>query len=92
MQDADAGRLEFFDEFLRAVTRRFDDLDSAIDDRLHVFGIGWRIGRRKDGEVYAEGLIGHTTATFDFGTQRVRRRLSQRRQDAEPSTIGNGGC
>ena len=90
VDDLDAVLLELGDVLLRVVARGLDDLDAAVDDRLTVFGIGRRLERRQDGQVDAEGLVGHVAAARDLLGELFRRRLGQRGDEAERAGIGHG--
>jgi hypothetical protein len=67
-----------------------DDLHPAFDDRADVLGIGRRSERGQEGQVHAEGPVGHLAATPDLPREQLRRLLRQPGDDPEASGVGNG--
>jgi len=82
---------EMVNVLLRLVACCLDNLDAAFDDRLTILGIGRRGNRRQDGQVHAEGLVGHVLRALDFLRKVFRRRLCQRGQETECARFGNRG-
>ena len=87
VDDLDAMFLEIVDMLLGLVTRGFDDPDAGLDDRGAIFRIRRRFDRRQDGEIHAERLVGHVPRPGDFPGQGFRRRLGERRQEAERAGV-----
>lgn len=58
--------LEHLDDGAGAVACGFDDADALVDDGLRVAGVVGRVDGREEGEVDAEGVLGHGAAAADF--------------------------
>jgi hypothetical protein len=71
--------------------RRLDDLGAALDDCLAIFLVRGRGDGRQDGEVDAEGPVGHRAASRDLDRERLRGRVRQCREKSKRTRIGHGG-
>ena len=87
----DPGVLQRRQQIDRVAPRRLDHLHPAVDDRLDQPGIVGRGQGRQDGEVHAEGLVGHVLAARDLVGELFGRALRQAGDDPEPARIGDGG-
>ena len=88
VEDFDAVRLQHFPNFThRRGACGFDDLDATIDDCLRIGLVIGGVDCREDGHVYAERLVGHRPAFFDFLAQRLGGRLGQCGDDAKAASV-----
>src|SRR5712671_3790300 len=89
VHDLHVGRLGLRDELRRIAARGLENLYFAVNDRVEVGAIGRWFGRGENGEVHTKGSVGQFTASPDLLAQRFGRRLRQRGQHAEPTSVGD---
>ncbi|MNT10746.1 hypothetical protein D3C72_1455910 [compost metagenome] len=75
---------------LGAAARGFHGLDAAFDDGRDVLGVRRRGKGRQEGEVHAEGLVGHLVAARDLAGQQLGRLLREARDDPQAAGVGDG--
>ena len=69
VQNDNAGLLQLLDYRTRVVAGGFDDLDTFLDNHLGVCGVVGRVEGGEEGQVDAEGVLGHGAASSDFLAQ-----------------------
>jgi hypothetical protein len=89
VDDLDAGLVQRRQPLLRVVAGGLHRLDAAVDDGLDVAGVVGRADGGQEGQVHAEGLVGHGAATLDLGRQQLGRALRQPGDDAQPAGVGH---
>lgn len=88
----DASLLEGSNNGTRAVTSRLDNFDALINHNADVSRVVWRDHGRQEGQVDAEGLVGHSPALADLLPQALWRREDEGRNNAQATSIRHGGC
>lgn len=69
VEDGDAGLLELLDDGAWIVTGGLDDLNTLVDDDLGVCAVVGGDHGGEEGQVDAEGVLGHFAASADFLAQ-----------------------
>ena len=91
VNDLDAAFLHGGHIGFRAAAGRFHNLHAAGNDRIDIFWVRRICEARQEREIDADRLVGHVIAFRDFLREVFRRRLRQRRDDAETARVGDGG-
>ncbi len=79
--------LQIWKHRLRIVACGLDHRDPAFDDRADIARIVGRVDRGQEGQVHAEGLVGHVPAARDLVRKVARRLLREPGNDPEPARI-----
>jgi hypothetical protein len=86
----DAGLVQHRHPLLRVVAGGLHGLHAAVDDRLDVAGVVGRADRGQEGQVHAEGLVGHLAAAADLVGQQFRRALREAGDQTQAAGIRHG--
>lgn len=84
--------LQLPDDWPGAVAGRLDDLDALVDDGLGVSAVVRRVQGRQEGDVDAEGVLGHRPALLDLLAQVGWRWEDEGCDDAKPAGVGDRAC